>query len=136
MFVVAFFRLPAVCIAVDGIFVKLGASVIFTIFGGNGVLLRLSSLLLRLFPVYILSAVLVWFLSRPVARWVRMTATATAAIEVVERNYFLFLSVETMKLPPICSTRRTTNVWEFLSCSRQTSSQPLCPIMLKIWPAL
>jgi hypothetical protein len=70
IFVIAVFRVLAVCIARYGIFATLGLSVVFSIFGGDGASLPFSSMLLRLFLVYILSAVIVWCLSRPIARLV------------------------------------------------------------------
>ncbi len=65
IWIVVFFRVLAICVALFGIFSCFSSLVIASLAGAG---LSLPMILLRLLVVYLLSALVLWFLSRPIAR--------------------------------------------------------------------
>ncbi len=65
IWIVVFFRVVAVCLALFGIFSCISGLVLASLTGAG---LSLPMILLRLLLVYLLSALVLWFLSRPIAR--------------------------------------------------------------------
>ncbi len=67
-YVVAFFRVVAVGIGAYGLFATYGTSLALHAFGGRDVSPPEMSVLFRLCLLYLLTAAIVWSLSRPIAR--------------------------------------------------------------------
>ena len=63
--IVIFFRVVAVCVALFGFF-STCSGLVLTSSAGSG--LSLPMIFIRLLLVYLVSAVVLWFLSRPIAR--------------------------------------------------------------------
>ena len=65
IWIVVFFRVIAVCFALFGFFSTVVSGVVLRSSAGSG--LSLPMMFMRLLLVYLLSAVVLWFLSRPIA---------------------------------------------------------------------
>ena len=65
IWIVVFFRVVAVCLALFGFF-SASSGLVLTSLAGSG--LSLPMMFIRLLLVYLVWAVVLWFLSRPIAR--------------------------------------------------------------------